>query len=139
MLAGRELSEAQLRDRLARRGHDERAVEAALGRLRAEHAVDDRRAADAIARGESAAGRRSRSGAQRRIERAGIASATARRAAEEAYAGVDAAALLEAAIARRLRGRTRLADERELQRLYRYLVAHGFDPDEVIRALDRVR
>jgi len=135
MLARRELSEAQVRERLERHGHDASAIDAAVARLQQERAIDDRRVAEVIARHEAAAGRRGRLGVQWRIERAGIAGATARRAAEEAYRGVDAEVLIEASITKRLRGRATIADDREFQRLYRYLVRLGFDSDHAIRAL----
>jgi regulatory protein len=135
MLARRELSEAQVRQRLERRGYDGGAIEAAVARLREERAIDDRRTAEAIARSESSIGRRGARGVQWRIERAGISSATARRAVEEVYGAVDDDALLEASIAKRLRGRAQLADDREFQRIYRYLIRLGFDSDRVIRAL----
>ena len=53
MLARRELSEAQLRQRLARREHSAGDIEAAVARLRDERAIDDARAAEAIARTET--------------------------------------------------------------------------------------
>ena len=43
LLARRELAEAQLRTRLARRKFDEEDIDAAVARLRRERAVDDRR------------------------------------------------------------------------------------------------
>jgi regulatory protein len=137
MLARRELSEAQVRQRLERRGHDREAIDAAVTRLRDERAIDDRRTAEAIARSESALGRRGARGVQWRIERAGISSATARRAVDDAYGEVDADALLEASIAKQLRGRPHIADDREFQRIYRSLIRLGFDSDHVIRALQR--
>ena len=53
MLARRELSEAQLRQRLLRRQHDPDAIEAALARLKSERSLDDERVAGAIARSET--------------------------------------------------------------------------------------
>src|SRR6266851_1064627 len=100
MLARRELSEAQVRQRLAQRGHDEDAIAAAVTRLREERAIDDRRVADAMARHESSAGRRSKRGTQRRIEQAGIVSSIARGATDDAYGELDGDALLEASIAK---------------------------------------
>jgi SOS response regulatory protein OraA/RecX len=73
------------------------------------------------------------------IERAGISKSTAKRAVDEVFASVDDDALLEASLAKRLRGRSRILDDRELQRLYRYLIAQGFDGDRVMRALERRR
>ena len=43
--------------------------------------------------------------------------------------------MLDAALAKRLRGRDTVADEREYQRLYRYLVGQGFESDRVLKAL----
>jgi SOS response regulatory protein OraA/RecX len=48
---------------------------------------------------------------------------------------VDDDALLEAAIARRLRNRERTGDDHELQRLYQHLLRQGFEPEKVSRAL----
>jgi regulatory protein len=124
-----------VRDRLARKGHDPDAVDRAIERLRAERAIDDARVADAIAHTATAARRRGRLRVRREIERAGIASATARRAVDAVFQTVDDDALLEEALARRLRGRNQAADERELARLFRYLVGQGFEPDRVLNAL----
>jgi regulatory protein len=136
MLARRELSEAQVWDRLVHKGYAANVIADAIARLREERALDDARVADAIIRRETATSRRGKRGVQLRIERAGVTRATARKAVNDAFAGIDDHALLEAAIVRRLRGRDRAADDRELQRLYRYLVAQGFDVDAVMRALE---
>src|SRR5262249_57258941 len=101
----------------------------------ASRAIDGQRLADVLARGVSSAGRRMKLGAQWRIERAGSAAPTARRSVEEAYGAADLEALLEASIAKRLRGRTEIVDEKEFQRLYRYLIRHGFEPARAIRPL----
>ena len=53
MLGRRELSEAQVRQRLARRGHEPDSVDAAVARLRQERAIDDTRVAEAIVRTQS--------------------------------------------------------------------------------------
>lgn len=137
MLARRELSEQQVRQRLARRGYDAEAVEAAVARLKAERAIDDARVAGAMARTESGVKRRGRWRVTRRIESAGIAPNVARQAADEAFEHIDPDALLEAALERRLRGGRPIADEREFQRLYRYLLGQGFEADPVLRALRR--
>ena len=36
---------------------------------------------------------------------------------------------------KRLRGRERIADDREFQRLFRYLTAQGFDSDRILAHL----
>jgi regulatory protein len=135
MLARRELSEAQIRLRLARKGYDEEAVEAAVVRLRGERAINDARVAEAMAHTEVTLRRRGKLRIRRQIEQAGIAPAIARRAIDAVFESVDDDALLEASLAKRLRGRDRIADDRERQRLYRYLIGQGFEHDRVMRAL----
>jgi regulatory protein len=137
MLGRRELSEAQVRQRLTRKGHEPEAVDAAIDRLRAERAIDDARVAEAIAHTQTTVHRRGKLRVKRQIEQAGIASATARRAIDEVFATVDDEALLEAALAKRLRGRDRIADEPEFQRLFRYLVGQGFELDRVMTILKK--
>ena len=135
MLARRELSEAQLRQRLLRHQHDPDAIDAALTRLKSERSLDDERVAGAIARSETNLKKRGRFRVTRQIEAAGIASSIAKRVVDETFAAIDGDALLTQALARRLRGRTRIEDDREFQRLYRYLVAQGFEPDRVMALL----
>ena len=140
MLGRRELSEAQVRQRLARKGHQPEEIDAAVDRLRKERAIDDARVAEAIAHTETTVRRRGKLRVRRQIEQAGIAPATARHAIDEVFGGIDGiddGALLEEALTRRLRGRDRLADEAEFRRLFRYLVGQGFEPDRVIAILKR--
>jgi regulatory protein len=135
LLARRELSEAQVRQRLARRQHEPDDIDAAVARLRAEGSLDDSRTAGAIARHETTIRRRGRRRVIRQIEAAGIAPDLARQATDETFADLDPDALLAAALESRLRGRAEVADEREHGRLYRYLVGQGFEPDRVLAAL----
>jgi regulatory protein len=135
LLARRELSEAQMRQRLARRGYPPDEIDAALTQLRDERALDDRRVASAIANTETRVRGRGRLRVKRQIEAAGISSAIAQDAVDATFAEIDSDALLQAALDRRLRGRTEIADDREFQRLFRYLVAQGFDHDRVLTVL----
>ena len=135
MLARRELSEAQLRQRLTRREHDPESIEAALTRLKAERSLDDERVAGVIARSEAGLKKRGRYRVTRQIEAAGIAPAIARRVVDETFATIDTDALMSEALARRLRGKTRVEDDKEFSRLYRYLIAQGFEPDRVMALL----
>lgn len=134
-LARRELSEAQLRRRLARQGHAADAIDAAIVRLKQERALDDARAAEAIARTQLVLRGRGRLRVGRQIRQAGIAEGTADRALDRVYEDVDPHDLLVAALDKRLRGRPAIADEKEMQRLYRYLVAQGFESDRVVPLL----
>ena len=135
MLGRRELSESQIRQRLARKGHAEEDVEAAVVRLKGERAIDDTRVAAAIARTETAVKRRGKLRVRRQIENAGIAPDVARQALDAVFDEVDDDALLQAALGRRLRGDRVIDDDREFQRLYRYLIVQGFESDRVLRAL----
>jgi regulatory protein len=139
MLARRELSEAQVRQRLARKHHAPDEIDAAVARLVSEHAIDDARVAEAIARTETSIRRRGKLRVRMQIERAGIAKAVARHAVDEIFGALHDDALQEASLNKRLRGRTAIADDRELQRLYRYLVAQGFESDRALRRLHQLR
>jgi regulatory protein len=135
MLARRELSEAQVRQRLTRKGYAADDVDSAVVRLRDERALDDRRVAAAIAHTETRVRGRGRLRVRRQIEAAGIAKSIAEQAVEAVFAELDPDALLAAALERRLRGRTAIADDREFQRFYRYLTGQGFDSDRVVALL----
>jgi regulatory protein len=137
MLSGRELSERQVRQRLTRRGYEAEAVDAAVARLKNDRSLDDERAARAVAHAETSLRKRGRLRVLRRLEAAGIARAVAQRAAHDVFETIDAEALLEAALHKRLRGRDRIADDRERQRLYRYLIGQGFEPDRILALLRR--
>jgi regulatory protein len=139
MLGRRELSEAQVRQRLTRKGHEPEAVDAAIDRLRGERAIDDARVAEAIAHTETTVHHHGKLRVRRQIEQAGIAPGTARRAIDSAFEGIDDEEMLEAALAKRLRGRVRMADDSEFRRLFRYLVGQGFEPDRVMTALRKRR
>jgi regulatory protein len=135
MLGRRELSEAQVRQRLQRRQHTTEDIEAAVERLRAERAIDDVRVAEAIARTQTSVKRRGRLRVRRQIEQAGISPALARRVTDEVFESLDPEALIGAALARRLRGREHIADAAEFNRLYRYLIGQGFEPERVLTIL----
>jgi len=135
MLGRRELSEAQVRQRLARRGYEPDSVDAAVARLREERAIDDARVAEAIVRTQSSIRGRGRLRVLRELESAGIAAAIARRAVDDVFEGLDPDALLEASLAKRLDEREPITDDAEFRRLYRYLIGQGFDADRIIAAL----
>jgi len=139
MLAGRELTEAQVRQRLARRKYDRDEIDQAIARLKANGNIDDARAATVIARRETTVRRRGKARVSSRLRAAGIAPGIADRAVQQVFEDVDPDALLAASLERRLRGRTRIDDDKEFQRLYRYLVGQGFEPDRVLAALRKHR
>jgi regulatory protein len=135
MLARRELSEHQIRQRLARRGYELDAIDGALARLKQERAVDDSRVATAIARSETGLRRRGRRRVAQRIQQAGITGSAAREALDQVFADLDPDELLLSALQKRLRGDASIPDDRTFQRLYRFLVSQGFEHDRVMAAL----
>jgi regulatory protein len=139
MLAGRELSEAQVRQRLVRRKYDSRDIDSAIQRLKDGGYIDDARAAAVIARRETTVRRRGKARVSSRLRAAGIASAVADLAVDQVFKEVDADALLDASLERRLRGRTHIADEKERQRLYRYLIGQGFEGERVLAKLRKLK
>ena len=135
MLARRELSEAQVRSRLERRRtFDPDEIASAVARLRRERALDERRTALACARTEIRVKRHGRMRVLRQVESLGVSRPVARAAVNEAFADVDEKAMLEDAIARRVRRRA-IGDAADVRRVHRYLLVQGFDPAEIATAL----
>ena len=139
MLARRELSEAQVRQRLTRRGHDADSVDAAVARLTRERAIDDDRVAEAIAQTEIVLKRRGRIRVRQKLERAGIATAAARLATEAAFGAIDEETLIRASLARRLGADAWIESDAEFQRLGRYLAGQGFASEQIVRTLSARR
>ncbi len=139
MLGRRELSEKQVRQRLARKEYDQDDIDAAVARLRDERAINDQRVAEAIVRTETGMRKRGKLRVRLQLERAGIAKDTAKQALDEIFSAIDDDALLESSLQKRLRGRETIADDREFQRLFRYLLGQGFESDRVMKALKAYR
>ena len=133
MLARRELSAAQVRERLERKGFSGDQVEPALRRLQRAGALDDRRAAHALAHRSAHVRMHGRLRAVREIERRGIDRELAASAVDEIYRELDEGALIARALARRRRGP--VESGAELRRLHRYLVRQGFDGAAATAAL----
>ena len=133
MLARRELSTAQVRERLRRKGLTREEIEPALRRLRREGALDDRRTALAYARHAATVKLRGRRRTLQELERIGLVRTQARSVVDEVFGNLDEQALLERALARRLRGPIR--DRAEQRRLYQYLIRQGFDGSMAMAAL----
>ena len=139
MLGRRELSETQVRQRLARKEYDQDEIDAAVARLRDERAINDQRVAEAIVRTETGMRKRGKLRVRLQLERAGIAKETAKQALDEVFSAIDDDALLASSLQKRLRGRETIADDREFQRLFRYLAGQGFESDRVMKALKAYR
>jgi len=135
-LAARELSEGQVRARLADRGYTATAIDPAVARLLQDRTLDDRRAATAVARVEA----RVRRHGPRRVMGKLLAMAIDRDLAKEVVADLFGDAgeddLIETTLERRLRGNTeRLQDPRERRRVLAYLIRQGFSPSAASQAL----
>jgi regulatory protein len=126
-LMRRELSEGQVRSRLLEHGFNHGAADAAVDQLRQERALDDRRAATAIARTEARVRRHGRRRVSAKLAAMQIERGLAREVVNEVFGEDDETSLLEAALERRLRGNPeRLKDPRERRKLHGYLVRQGF-------------
>jgi regulatory protein len=133
LLARRELSAAQIRQRLARQGFPPDEIDGALDRLRQEGALDDRRMARAYASTAARVKGRGRQRILRELEATGVDHQTALAALDEVFDEVNEATLLERALAKRLRGPIR--DAGQFRRLHQYLTRLGFPPAAIAGAL----
>ena len=125
MLARRELSSAQVRERLGRKGLAPADIERAIRRLRREGALDDRRTAVTYARQAALVKLRGPSRAVAELEARGIGKSDARAVVAEVFGELDEQMVLDRALARRLTGRVQ--DRAQFRRLYQYLIRQGFD------------
>jgi regulatory protein len=139
MLARRELSEAQIRQRLAKRGESQESIDETVARLKSDRSIDDQRVAGAIARSQAAGRNRGRRRVLQQIEAVGIDKSIASRAVDQVFHDLDPDALLSASLEKRMRGRARIADDREFQRLFRYLSAQGFEADRILAHLRKLQ
>ena len=136
LLSRRELSTKQLRDRLARRKFPSAAVDQVIRRLTADRTLDDSRVAVASARSEASIRRRGKRRVLQRVRQLGIDEDVARAAVDEVFADLDESALLDQAIARKLRGAVvGDLDRKAVARVVRALVAQGFAPGAVVTRL----
>ena len=140
MLARRELSESQIRQRLARRGHAQEEIDAAIERLKAERAIDDSRVAGAIARTETSVKRRGKRRVTQQIEQAGISRTAARQAVDETFGehrrGRRSSPRPSPAVSK---AAGRSPTTANFSGCIRYLIRQGFDADDVFKALSARR
>jgi regulatory protein len=135
MLARRELSVAQVRERLGRKGFDATSVQDAVSRLVANGTLDDLRVARAVARTRANVKRQGRSRIVRELATIGIARDVAQQVIAEVFGDLDEVALLDQALSRRLRGSVLLSDPAARRRVFAALVRQGFSPEAIARAI----
>jgi len=125
MLSRRELSTAQVRDRLKKKGFEAADIESAVERLLDSGALDDQRTARALAHMAAHVKLRGPFRTIQELQAHGIDRDLSERTVDEVYGDLDPQLLLERALARRLKGR--IETRGELRRLYQYLVRQGFE------------
>lgn len=118
-----------------RRDFEAGEIEAAIARLRQEHALDDRRTAMACARTEALVKRHGRIRALRQLNALGIARDVAGAAIGEVFGELDEDLLIRQALDRRLRHGQSLEDPATIRRIHRYLLTQGFDAARVHAAV----
>lgn len=139
-LTARELSEAQVRARLAEKGYTDVAIAPAIERLLENRTIDDRRAATAVARTEARVRRHGPHRVMGKLIAMHIDRDLARDVVRELFGEEDEEALIDNALDRRLRGKTdHLKDPKERQKLIAYLVRQGFSASAASAAIRRVR
>ena len=126
-LTARELSEGQVRERLGRRGYTTEAIGPAIQRLTQERALDDRRAATAVARTDAKIRRRGPRRIMGRLLAMHIDRDLAREVVQDLFGETEEQSLLEQTLEKRLRGKgEKLKEPNERRKLLGYLVRQGF-------------
>ena len=135
-LTARELSEAQVRARLADKGYTDTAITSAVERLLQDRTLDDRRTATSVARTEARVRRHGPHRVMGRLVAMRIDRDLAKDIVRELFGEEDADALLEQTLDIRLRGRPeRLTDPRERRKILAYLVRQGFSASAASAAI----
>lgn len=136
LLARRELTTSELRERLLRKEFPETETDDALARLRADGTLNDRRAAVAIARTHAVVKARGPIRIAHELKARGVAPDIARAALDEVFGELSEAELLERALRKRLRS-GHIASQAQFRRLYAYLVRLGFPSERVVGLLKK--
>jgi len=118
LLARRELSVDECRQRLLDKDHPAEDVDAAIAHLLETGGLDDARVARAYARTAVNIKGRGRLRVQRELNDKGIPRDVAAAALAEVFGDADERAMVARAIQKRLRGRTTVKDRAESARLY---------------------
>lgn len=136
LLARRELTAFELRDRLLKKGIPEAEADDVIARLHADGTLNDRRAAVAIARTHATVKARGRIRIEHELRARGVSPEIARSAIDEVFGELSEPELLERALRKRLRS-GHITTQAQFRRLYAYLVRLGFPTDQVVALLKR--
>jgi regulatory protein len=138
LLAGRELSVAECRQRLLDREHSPEEAERAIARLLETGALDDDRVAHTYARMAANIKGRGRVRVTRELQQKGIARNVVAAAVADVFGELDERSLVARAIQKKLRRGSKPADTAAYARLYQYLMRQGFSPAAVTAELRRL-
>ena len=138
MLARRELTEKELRDRLIEHDHPREEIDRVVSHLLESKALDDARVARAYARTAADVKGRGRLRVMRELHQMGVARETATDAIAEVFADVDERTLIAKALRKKMRGKARISDAAEHARLYQFLMRQGFTPAGIVAALRKL-
>ena len=126
LLARRELSQKQLRDRL---------IDRAIEQLLDAGSLDDSRVARAYVQTALKVKGRGRLRIQRELQEMGIEKEVATAALAAAFGEVDERALVRAALQKKLRGNKKIETTADYARVYQFLMRQGFSPAVVTATL----
>lgn len=135
LLARRELSVKQLRDRLIDRDHAREDIDRAVEHLLETGALDDRRVASAYVRTALTIKGRGRLRIQRELQEIGLPQDIITSALADAFGSVDGRGLIAKALQKKLRGGKKISSPAEYARVYQFLMRQGFSPEGVTAAL----
>jgi regulatory protein len=136
LLARRELTAFELRERLLKKEFSETETDDTVARLRADGTLNDKRAAVAIARTHAVVKARGRQRIAHELKARGVPAEIARAALDEVFEELSEPELLERALRKRLRS-GHIASQAQFRRLYAYLVRLGFASEQVIGLLKK--
>jgi regulatory protein len=139
LLARRELTMKQVRERLADRDHGREEIDRAIEHLLESRVLDDARVAAAYVRTALKVKGRGRLRIQRELQEMGVERDVASDALAEAFGDVDERALIAAAIKKKLRGKPKISTRSDYARVYQFLMRQGFSPAGVNAALRAYR
>jgi regulatory protein len=135
LLARRELSVKQLRERLVDRAHTRDDIDRAIAHLLETKSLDDGRVARAYVRTALTIKGRGRLRIQRELQMMGIGKDVAAEALAEAFGEVDERALIAKALQKKLRGGRKIESAAEYARVFQFLMRQGFSPATVTAVL----
>jgi regulatory protein len=136
LLARRELTTFELRERLLKKQIPENEADEVITRLRADGTLNDRRAAVAIARTHAVVKARGRIRIEHELRARGVPPDIAREALDEVFGELSEPELLERALRKRLRS-GHITTQAQFRRLYAYLVRLGFPAEQVVGLLKK--